>query len=302
MTFIISNSIRFVKSIYKHKEYMLGISGFLINGLICMVELISGLVTNNMALLADSFHNAMDSVFAIITLLSFYMIHKPSTIEYPFGFGRIEYLGAFFLGIIMIGMGLHFMLESIEKSVYPTDHYFNPFVFLYIGVSVLLKLLYGFLTYMYAKQRKFAIFHASCFDSLTDAVALSLIAISCLIPQIAGLQTEGAAGIIVSLGIVWSGYIVLKPAALTLIGQKPDSVVVNTIRTIIQKDDRIQGCHSLLVHDYGVGNTLASVHIEVPASFSLIQAHQMSKRIEQDAQQRNIYLTIHVDPIEIQSL
>lgn len=298
MKFVLSNNKMAAKSEYVYKGYQIGIAGLLMNSFICITECISGIITNNTALLADAFHNLTDSIFAVVTLGSFLLANRPSNIKYPFGFGRVEYLGAFFLGISMLGMGIHFIIVSIERSLYPVPYYFNPLVFSLILLSAILKLFYSFFAYRCAKRFNSSIIRASYFDSLIDVVILSLLAASYIVSQIGSLQMEGVTGGIISIGILWSGYSVIKSAAASLIGKGPNPVLIKKIQTIIQKDARVKGYHHLLVHDYGIGKTLASVHLEVPAYFSLIQSHQISEHIEQAAERENIYLTIHIDPIE----
>lgn len=297
MNFILSNNKMSRKSEYVYKGYQLGTVGLLINGFICIAECISGFITNNTALLADAFHNLTDSIFAVVTLGAFLLANRPSSIKYPFGLGRVEYLGAFFLGIVMLGMGVHFIFVSVERSLYPVPYYFNPLVFGLILLSAILKLSYSFFAYRYAKRFNSSIMRASYFDSLIDMVILSLLAVSYIVSQIGNLQMDGMIGGIISIGILWSGYSVVKSAAASLIGMGPNPVLIKTIQTIIQKDVRVKGYHRLLVHDYGIGKTLASVHLEVSAYLSLIQSHRISENIEQAAARENIYLTIHIDPI-----
>ena len=118
MTFILSNHIGLPKALedYSNKGLQIGLAGLLINGIIFALELISGLSANNAALLTDAFHNLTDSVFGAVTVLSFWIMNRPGTARYPFGFGRVEYLGSFFLGMLMIGTGAHFAAVSLVRA------------------------------------------------------------------------------------------------------------------------------------------------------------------------------------------
>ena len=169
----------------------------------------------------------------------------------------------------MLGLGVHFIIVSVERSFYPVPHYFNPIVFSLVLLSAILKLSYSLFTYRYAKRFNSSIIRASYFDSLIDMVILSLLAASYIFSQIGSLQMDGVIGGIISIGILWSGYSVVKSAAASLIGKEPNPVLIKTIQTIIQKNARVKGYHRLLVPDYGIGKMVASVHLEIPAYLHL---------------------------------
>lgn len=299
MTFILSNHIGLPKALedYSNKGLQIGLAGLLINGIIFALELISGLSANNAALLTDAFHNLTDSVFGAVTVLSFWIMNRPGTARYPFGFGRVEYLGSFFLGMLMIGTGAYFAAVSLGEILHPAAATPGLLTFTLILFSLLLKLAYGFLTCRYAKESGSSVLKAGWLDALIDAAALGAIAVSALLARTAQLQTDGWIGLVISGCLLWSGGSVWRPAVRALVGQEADPAVFETIQSIIQEDAQIKGYHDLVIHDYGVGKTLASVHVEIPAGVSLVRAHEIAACMEQHAQQESIYLTVHVDPV-----
>ncbi|WP_196593449.1 cation diffusion facilitator family transporter [Pectinatus sottacetonis] len=275
----------------------IGCIGILINFSIFLLEFYSGLTVNSTSLTADSFHNLVDSIFSIVTVFSFVIAGKPSDTAHPFGFGRTEYLCSFCLGILLLTIGIFFGYASIQKILTPSIVQFHISAFIAMIFSLILKLAYSILSRNYARKIISSALKATYWDAFTDVLTLSAALLSLIIMRFTGIHADGLLGTLISAVILYSGYSTIKQAADTLIGKTPDPIIADSILTAVKKGPNILGCHNLIIHDYGPGKIVASIHAEVPSDISFSSAHISIENIEQALRQKGIELTIHPDPV-----
>ena len=278
-----------------------GIAGIFINGMIFALELFASIMTGSTTLTADAFHNSVDAVTSVITVVSFLVVGKPADREHPFGFGRVEYLSSLFVGVIMIGVGVFFAKTSFLKILNSVVVRFSKIAFILMLISIPLKLLCSYINRKYAQKVSSQTLAAASLDAMGDVLILSVASFSLLFTKLTDIPVDGPLGLLISGIIIFSGFSVAKRAASSLIGKAPDPAISNLISETVLKAKYVVGFHDLVVHDYGPEKILASVHAEVPSHVPLVKAHEALAQTELDMQDQGVELVIHIDPVAVQT-
>jgi cation diffusion facilitator family transporter len=282
--------------------YLGGIVGIALNALLFFVKFFVGLITHSIAITADSFNNLTDTASSIITIVGFKLSNKPADEEHPFGHGRIEYLSALAVSFLIMLVGFQFVKESFNRILHPTEIHFLLIPFILILASVLIKIwLSGFNKFI-ANSIGSRALKASSFDALADVIVSSITALSLLLSRWVSFPIDSYLGVLVALFILYSGFSLTKDTLNPLLGEAPDPELVEGIKAGILKYDHISGVHDLVIHNYGPGRCMASIHAEIPYDISVVTIHEIIDKAEKElSKELNIYLVIHMDPINTES-
>ncbi len=275
-----------------------GAAGILLNLLLFGGKLVAGALSGSIAITSDAFNNLSDAGSSVITLLGFRMAGQKPDVKHPFGHGRIEYLSGLMVSILILLMGIELLKSAVGKIAAPEAVVFSPLTFAILGASVLVKLYMVFYNRKYAKLLHSDAMQATAIDSLSDSVATTVVMISMLIGHFTGLKIDGWCGLLVSLFILYSGFDSAKTTISPLLGQPPSEEFVREIEACVCAHQEIIGMHDLIVHDYGPGRRMVSLHAEVPAEADLELMHDAVDNIEQELRSRlSCHAVIHMDPI-----
>lgn len=275
-----------------------GIIGIITNSLLFLIKLSVGLLSNSVSILADAFNNLSDAASSIITIIGFKMANKPADAEHPFGHGRIEYITAMVVSFMVMLVGLQFVKTSFQKIITPTPVSFETIPFLLLLISIGFKLWLSKFNKSIGNKINSSTLKATATDAMGDVFTSSTVVISFLIAKFTTLPIDGYIGIIVALAIVYSGYSLIKETLSPLLGEPPDPALVNDIINMVMSYDNITGIHDLVVHNYGPGRIMASIHAEIPSNIDIMKIHDIIDTAEREISKKlNIYLVIHMDPI-----
>ncbi len=290
------------KDVREKYGYLGGIIGILINLLLFGIKVAIGIFSNSIAVIADAFNNLSDVGSSVITIFGFKLASKPADREHPFGHGRIEYISGLIVAFIVMIVGFQFVLSSIERIKNPTPVNFSLIPFLLILVSILFKVwLSSFYGYV-GKTIDSSALKASSVDALSDVISSSTVALSLLLSNFFSFPLDGYMGIVVSLIILYAGYNLVKDTLNPLLGMAPDKELVESIQKSVLSYDNICGVHDLMIHNYGPGRIIASIHAEVPCNISIVKIHEIIDKAEKEvSKELDIYLVIHMDPINTNS-
>jgi len=279
-----------------------GIVGFIINTTILILELIVGLFLNSISITADAMHNLTDAVSSLITILSFKVANRPADDKHPFGYGRVEYITSLLFSLAIFIVGYEFIRSSINRVLHPVSIPFNVVAFLLMLFALPLQIfLNRFTTYLGIAINSSAL-KASALESFTDILVLSMVILSLLISRFTTFPVDGYAGIIVSVFILHSGFVLCKETLDYLLGKAPDKLLVKNICTEVLSYKYITGVHDLVIHNYGPGRYMVSLHAEVPCDIPIMQIHDVIDKAEKEVGEKlNLYLVIHMDPFKIYS-
>ena len=275
-----------------------GAVGIGLNVLLFIGKFFAGQLSGSIAVTADAFNNLSDAGSSAVTLLGFRLAGKKPDPDHPFGHGRIEYISGLIVAGLILLMGVELAKSSFDKILHPEEVTFSALAVVILAVSVAVKL------YMWHYNRRIggkirsAAMEATASDSLSDAAATSAVLLAMLIGRWTGLAVDGYVGIVVALFILFSAYKAAKETLSPLLGQAPDPELVQHIRDIVEEHDTVVGIHDLVVHDYGPGRQMVSLHAEVPASGDILQLHDVIDNIERELHEKlHVQAVIHMDPI-----
>lgn len=274
--------------------------GICCNVLLFGVKLAIGLLMHSLAIMADAFNNLSDAASSVISFIGVKMASKPADEEHPFGHGRIEYIAALIVSFLVIEVGVSCLRSSFEKLFAPEPIAFDwvPFVILLLSVGV--KLWMSFFNRKLGKRIDSKVMLATAADSTGDVIVTSATLASILICYFTSVNIDAITGIAVSVIVIWSGISIAKETLEPLIGQRPDPQLYRQIQEMVESYDGIVGTHDLIIHNYGPGRSMASIHAEVPRDVDIETSHEIIDRVEREvAKKLNIFLVIHMDPVEV---
>lgn len=275
-----------------------GAVGIGLNILLFFGKWLAGTISGSIAITADAFNNLSDAGSSIITLIGFRLSGQEPDPEHPFGHGRMEYISGLLVSIAILVMGFELIWSSIGKLRSPEPIESSTLVFGILIASILVKLYMFFYNHSLSKKIESAAMKATSVDSLSDTVATTLVLIATLISKYTGLLLDGWFGILVGLFILYTGGSTLKETIDLLLGQPPKQEFIDEIKEIVLGHSMVHGVHDLIVHDYGPGRVMISLHAEVDVNGDIQDIHEQIDHIEHELQEKlHCSATIHMDPI-----
>ncbi|GAA6493515.1 MAG TPA: cation diffusion facilitator family transporter [Candidatus Bariatricus faecipullorum] len=274
-------------------------AGIFCNVLLFLVKFIVGTVLHSVSVRADAFNNLSDAGSSVIGLAGVKMAEKPADEEHPFGHGRIEYIAALIVSFLVIEVGFTFFKDSIGKIREPEVLRFQTVSLVILILSIGVKLWMGAFNRKLGKRIDSQVMLATAADATGDVITTSATVFSLVFWRITGINIDGIVGLGVSLVVMWAGVGIARDTLKPLIGEAATKEDYRKIKEFVEKYDGIVGSHDLIVHNYGPGRSMASIHAEVPNDTSIEDSHEVIDKIERDAaRELGIFLVIHMDPIE----
>ena len=275
-----------------------GAVGIGLNILLFFGKWLAGTISGSIAITADAFNNLSDAGSSIITLIGFRLSGQEPDPEHPFGHGRMEYISGLLVSVAILVMGFELIGSSIGKLRSPEPIESSALVFGILIASILVKLYMFFYNHSLSKKIESAAMKATSVDSLSDTVATTLVLIATLISKYTGLLLDGWFGILVGLFILYTGGSTLKETIDLLLGQPPKQEFIDEVKEIVLGHSMVHGVHNLIVHDYGPGRVMISLHAEVDVNGDIQDIHEQIDHIEHELQEKlHCSATIHMDPI-----
>lgn len=275
-----------------------GITGIVLNLLLFAGKLTTGILAASVAVIADAFNNVSDAGSSVITIIGFRLAGKHEDKEHPLGHGRLEYVSAFIVDMLIILVGAELLKSSVEKIISPSLPTVSTATIVLLVVAVLVKLWLFFFYRKIGNLIDSAAVKSTSIDSISDTVATSLVLISTLIARFANIGIDGWAGILVAGFILFTGIKAAKETIDLLLGTPPDPAFIEELKDFVKNYPEVVGVHDLMVHDYGPGRKIISFHAEVPSDSDINYAHDVIDCIERDMHEKfGCIVTIHLDPI-----
>ena len=272
-------------------------TGIVVNILLSIVKLVIGIFANSISIISDALNNITDVGSSVVTMIGFKISQKKIDKDHPWGHGRMEYITAFIVDIIILMVGFELLKSSIDKIIHPELPAVNNVTIIILVIAVLTKL-WLFLFYKkIAKMIDSNAIKGNAYDSISSTL---VVLISAVVAKLCGVSIDGYASLIVSVFILFTGYKAIKETVDLLLGMKPDPEFIKDIEDEAKKYEMISGIHDIMVHDYGPGRKIVSFHAEVPADGDICKVHDIIDQMEQDLFEKfNCITTIHMDPIVV---
>lgn len=305
--FLIKSFIKDSKNIQKEEirnkyGYLAGIVGIIINLILFIVKITVGIITSSIAITADAFNNFSDMASSVITIIGFKLASIPPDKEHPFGHGRLEYISALVVAFMVMLVGFQFVKSSIERILNPVPIEFQFVPFMLLFISILAKVWLSKFNKLVGNKINSSALKAASVDALGDVFTSSCVVISFLAAKFTTLPLDGYIGIVVSLAILYAGFTLVKETISPLLGEAPDLELVKGINERVLSYNHISGVHDLIVHNYGVGRCIASIHAEIPSNIDIMTIHDVIDKAEREiSRDLKVHLVIHMDPICVET-
>lgn len=275
-----------------------GSVGVFFNLLLSLGKFLAGIAVNSIAMVADAANNLSDAGSSIITMVGFKMAGQKPDPDHPFGHGRIEYISGLVVSMAILLMGFELLKSSAEKIFSPEETVFSPVSIIILCAAIAVKFYMYFYNKKIASKIDSAAMAATATDSISDCLATSAVLLSIIISAIFKVNIDGYCGVAVALFILYAGIKAAKETVSPLLGQKPDPEFVEKIQEIVLSHKEVVGIHDLIVHDYGPGRVMISLHAEVSDKSDILKIHDRIDNIEKDLQRElNCHAVIHMDPV-----
>ena len=277
-----------------------GAVGIGLNLLLFLGKFFAGTLSGSVAITADAFNNLSDAGSSVVTLLGFRIAAKAPDPGHPFGHGRAEYLSGLAVSMLILLMGVELAEESLNKILHPALVEFSWLVIGILAASICVKLYMAMYNRSLGKKLSAPALLAAAADSLGDCMSTSAVLVATLIGQYFQLPVDGWVGVLVALLIFKGGIDAAKDTIDPLLGKPPTPEFVKEIEDLVMAHKEISGIHDLVVHDYGPGRVMISLHAEVPATGSVMTIHDTIDNIEQELHRKlGCEAVIHMDPVVV---
>ena len=268
--------------------------GIFLNVLLFLGKLLAGLASGSIAVVADAINNLSDAGSSVVTLLGFQLAEQKPDHDHPFGHGRMEYLSGLVVAMLILLMGLELAKSSFDKILHPAPVASGGLVTLTLCAAIGVKVYMAFYNRRLGRRIRSTAMEAAALDSLSDCAATSVVLAASLVERYTGVALDGWGGLLVALFILWSGVQAVKATMDPLLGTPPSAEFVEKIRSLVLSHQPILGVHDLIVHDYGPGRRMMSVH----ASGELLELHNRIDHVERELRERlGCEAVIHMDPV-----
>ena len=275
-----------------------GAFGIVTNLVIGVAKMLVGTASHSVSIIADATNSLSDCATSILTIVGFKMASKKPDYEHPYGHARYEYVAGFVIALFMLAMGVVFAKESVCKILWPEELSISVVTYILLAAAVVVKVLQMALYTNFAAAIASNTLKANAEDTRNDIISSVAILVAMVVMGVFKINVDGYLGLGVSIFVIISSLQTLKEELEPIIGIKPTPQRVKEITDALMSYDVVRGIHDLAIHNYGVHNDFVTVHVEVDASMSMLEAHDKIDNIERDFRNKlGIALTIHMDPV-----
>lgn len=276
-----------------------GAVGIFLNLVLFAGKLAAGLISSSIAITADAFNNLSDAGSSVVSLVSFRLSEQKPDAEHPYGHGRVEYIAGLIISGVILVMAYELIKDSIGKVLHPASTTWSVVVVVILIASILVKFYMAFYNSRVGKKIDSATLRATAADSLSDSLATTAVLIATLLEHFFSWKLDGWFGILVGLFILVAGFKAAKETVNPLLGAPPEPEFVRSVEDIVLHfDPVILGLHDLIVHDYGPGRRIISLHAEVPADGDIMAVHDVIDNLEYTlCTKLSCLASIHMDPV-----
>lgn len=275
-----------------------GVAGIVLNVLLCAAKLLAGVLSGSIAVTADAVNNLSDALSSVVTLLGFRLAAKRPDPDHPFGHGRMEYLSGLAVAALILVMGVELLKTSVGKIFHPAAVTFSPLAAAILLVSVAVKGYMAYYNRAVGRKIRSSAMVATARDSLCDMISTAAVLLSMIAARFTDLPLDGWVGLLVALFILYSAVQAAKETISPLLGQAADEEFVAQIEALVLSYEGVRGIHDLVVHDYGPGRRIISLHAEVSAEENVLALHDMIDNIELALSETlQCEAVIHMDPV-----
>ena len=272
----------------REKEIIkVSIIGIIANIFLAAFKVVIGSLTNSIAITLDAVNNLSDVLSSIITIIGTRIASRKPDKKHPLGHGRVEYLSAGLIAIIVLYAGITSLVESVKKILNPSEPEYTNIALIIVAVAVVVKLVLG--SYVKSKGKKLNSdsLVASGEDARLDAIISASTVVAALIYIFWGVSLESYLAALISLVIIKAGYEMISETLSEIIGERIDKDVIDELKQTIMEFDDVYGVYDVVLHNYGPDTLIGSLHIEVLDTYTAGQLDELERHLMKAAYDKN---------------
>ena len=279
-----------------------GAFGIFLNAVLFTLKFVFGTLAASVAMVADAFNNLSDAASSVVQILGFKLATKKPDPDHPFGHGRLEYISGLVVSFLILYMGTALLKNSILVIIHPETMKISLLSVIVMGISVLVKFYMYLYNHLTAKKIDSVAMEVVAKDSLNDVISTSVVIAALIGSKFTSLPLDGIGGLVVGIFILKTGIEAARDTIKPLLGSAPSAELVAQIEEELMKHKPIVGMHDLIIHDYGPGRMMISLHAEVPGNLNIFSLHDVIDIAEHDIALRfNCHVVIHMDPVDTEN-
>ena len=256
------------------------IIGILANLLLSVCKVVIGLLSRSIAIVLDAVNNVSDAASSIITIIGTKLAGKAPDKKHPFGYGRIEYLSAMIISLIILYAGITSLVESVKKIINPQTPDYSFVSLIIIAVGIIVKIVLGLYVKARGKKYNSMSLENSGKDALLDSIISASTLLAAILYLIFGVSLEAWLGGIISILIIKSGCEMLIETLSEILGERAEASLVLDIKKTIKSFKDVSGAYDLVLNNYGPDSFNGSVHIEIPDTYTAEQIDALTRNIQ----------------------
>ncbi len=268
------------------------ITGILANLFLASFKAVVGIMSNSIAIVLDAVNNTSDMASSVITIIGTKLAGKAPDRKHPFGHGRVEYLTAIIISVIVLYAGVTSLVESVKKIIHPSAPEYTWITLVVVGVAVFVKIILGGYVKKVGKKVNSASLINSGEDARLDSIISATTFIAAVVYMKTGISVEAYLGAVISAIIIKSGVDMLRAGISSLLGERADSSLATGIKETVREFENVMGVYDLVLNDYGPDTFLGSLHIEIPDTYSANELDELLREITDKVYEKhNVILT-----------
>ncbi|WP_024864640.1 cation diffusion facilitator family transporter [Butyrivibrio sp. FCS014] len=275
-----------------------GVIGIALNIILVIIKMFAGYISGSIAIVSDALNNLSDVASSVVTLVGFKLSGQEADEEHPYGHGRLEYIAGLIVSLFIMIMAVELLQSSFNKILHHEEIVFTPVVGIILVISIIIKLTMFGANLQASKAIKSATLKSTAMDSISDVFSTGIVLVSVVISHFFGVNIDGIAGIIVGLFIMKTGFDAARDTISPLLGEPADKDFIDEVKEAVLSHEGVLGVHDIVVHNYGPGRIMMSLHVEVPSDKTLVEAHDLIDEIERQLNGKyRCTAVIHLDPV-----
>lgn len=256
-------------------------TGIAVNVLLAGFKAVVGFLTHSIAVTLDAVNNLSDALSSVITIIGTKLAGKRPDKKHPLGHGRIEYLSAMIVSVIILYAGITSLVESVKKILHPETADYSTVSLIIIAVAIVTKLLLGTYVKRQGEKAHSAALAASGSDALFDAVISASVLASAILYLLTDISLEALVGVVIAIIIIKAGIEALLEPVSDILGRRADPETVREIKRILNEEPEVRGAYDLILNNYGPDKNYASVHLELRDTMTVAEVDELTRRVEQ---------------------
>ena len=257
------------------------IIGILANVLLVVFKVFVGVLSHSIAIVLDAVNNLSDALSSVITIIGTKLAGRAPDRKHPLGHGRIEYLTAMTISVIVLYAGITSLVESVKKIIEPDTPDYKWYTLAIVAAAVIVKIVLGTYVKSVGKKVNSGSLIASGTDAMMDAIISASTLLAAFIFIKTGIKLEAYLGAVISLVIIRAGYDMLRETLSQIIGERIDPEISKKIKHTIKEFPDVNGAYDLILHNYGPNTLMGSVHIEIPDTYTAPEIDGLTRAIQQ---------------------